>query len=74
MDEVRIERLFEEYDKDCLFVIIRDWPISEEYKGRPDLVASLENLVIKSYFNYSACCGSDKPPSSGKQREIAVFT
>lgn len=45
MDEVRTERLFEKHGKNCLLVIIRDWPISDKYRDQPDLVASLEYLV-----------------------------
>ena len=45
MDEVRTERLKAKYGKDTLLVIIRDWPASEQYKDRPELVASLEHLV-----------------------------
>ena len=45
MDEVRIERLMEKHNKDTLCVIIRDWPASEKYKDKTDLVASLEYLV-----------------------------
>ncbi len=47
MDEVRTERLIAKYGKDSLLVIIRDWPVSEKYKDKPDLVASLEYLVCK---------------------------
>ena len=46
MDEVRTERLFEQHGKDYLLVVIRDWAISDEYRDQPDLVASLEYLVI----------------------------
>ena len=45
MDEVRTERLMAKHGKDTLCVIIRDWPTSENYKQRPELVASLEYLV-----------------------------
>ena len=46
MDEVRIERLLAKYGKDALLVIIRDWPVSEKYKGQvPELVAGLGYLV-----------------------------
>lgn len=45
MDEVRTERLMTKHGKDTLLVIIRDWPVSEKYKGKPELVASLEYLV-----------------------------
>lgn len=45
MDEVRTDRLVWKYGSDTLLVIIRDWPVSEKYKDKPDLVASLEYLV-----------------------------
>ena len=45
MDEVRTDRLLAKHDRDALLVIIRDWPNSEKYKGKPELVASLEYLV-----------------------------
>ena len=45
MDEVRTDRLMAKYGKDSLLVIIRDWPISEKYKDKPEMVASLEYLV-----------------------------
>ena len=45
MDEVRTERLMKNHGKDALLVIIRDWPVREKYKGKPELVASLEYLV-----------------------------
>lgn len=45
MDEVRIDRLMERHGKDTLLVIIRDWPASEKYKDKPELVTSLEYLV-----------------------------
>ena len=45
MDEVRTDRLVKSYGQNTLLVIIRDWPISMKYKGKPDLVASLEYLV-----------------------------
>ncbi|KAL9951799.1 hypothetical protein ACROYT_G044528 [Oculina patagonica] len=47
MDEVRTERLIAKYGKDSLLVIIRDWPVSEKYKDKPDLVASLEYLISR---------------------------
>lgn len=45
MDEVRTDRLMGKYGKDCLLVLIRDWPASEKYKDKPEMVASLEFLV-----------------------------
>ena len=45
MDEVRTDRLMAKYGKDSLLVIIRDWTVSEKYKDKPELVASLEYLV-----------------------------
>ena len=45
MDEVRIQRLLAKHGKDTLLVIIRDWPASEKYNDKPELVASLEYLV-----------------------------
>ena len=45
MDEVRADRLINKYDIYCLLVIIRDWPASEKYRDKPELVASLEYLV-----------------------------
>lgn len=51
MDEVRANRLSEMHGKNCLLIIIRDWPLSEKYRGEPDLLASLEYLVnILSLF------------------------
>lgn len=51
MDEVRIERLMEKHGKDTLCIIIRDWPASGKYKGKPELVASLEYLVCILRYN-----------------------
>lgn len=45
MDEVRVERLMIKLGPDCLLVIIRDWPVSDKFKGKPDVVKSLENMV-----------------------------
>ena len=45
MDEVRIERLMARHGKDALRVLIRDWPATEKYKDKLELVASLEYLV-----------------------------
>ena len=51
MDEVRTDRLIAKHGKDMLLVIIRDWPASEKYKDKPELVASLEYLVCVVTFN-----------------------
>ena len=56
MDEVRTDRLMAKYGKDSLLVIIRDWPISEKYKNKPEMVASLEYLVCLVHiflYNFS---------------------
>ena len=45
MDEVRTDRLVAKHGKETLLVIIRDWPVSEKYKSKPEMVASLEYLV-----------------------------
>ena len=45
MDEVRTDRLMAKYGKDTLCVIIRDWPASDKYKDKLELLASLERLV-----------------------------
>lgn len=45
MDEVRTERLMAAHGKDTLCVIIKHWPASEKYRGKLELVASLEYLV-----------------------------
>ena len=45
MDEVRTDRLVCKYGSDTLLVIIQNWPVSEKYKDKPELVASLEYLV-----------------------------
>jgi len=52
MDGVRTDRLMAKYGQDSLLVIIRDWPASEKYKDKPELVASLEYLVclVKLYL------------------------
>ncbi|XP_068675391.1 uncharacterized protein [Montipora foliosa] len=47
MDEVRTERLLAKYGKDTLCVIIKDWPASEKYKDKMELVASLEYLISR---------------------------
>lgn len=58
MDEVRTDRLMGKYGKDCLLVLIRDWPASEKYKDKPEMVASLEYLVclvniwLNTPYNY----------------------
>ena len=45
MDEVRTDRLMAKFGKESLLVIMRDWPASEKYKDKPEMVASLEYLV-----------------------------
>ena len=45
MDEVRTDRLIALHGISTLLVIIRDWPISEKYRDKPELIASLEYLV-----------------------------
>lgn len=45
MDEVRTDRLLAKHGKDTILILIRDWPNSEKYKGKPELVVSLEYLV-----------------------------
>lgn len=45
MDEVRTDRLLAKHGKDTILVLIRDWPNSEKYKGKHELVVSLEYLV-----------------------------
>ena len=52
MDEARIERLLARHNEDTLLVIIRDWPASEKYKDKPELVVSLEYLVCVIGGNY----------------------
>lgn len=53
MDEVRTERLLEEYEESTLKVLICDWPNSKGYAGKPELVSSLEHQVniCKSHSN-----------------------
>ena len=45
MDEVHADRLMEEYGENVLFVIIHEWPQRTKYKGRPEVLSSLEYLV-----------------------------
>ena len=45
MDEVRTDRLIAVHGRNTFLVIIRDWPISEKYRDKPELIASLEYLV-----------------------------
>jgi hypothetical protein len=51
MDEVRTERLLTEHKGLTLQVLIRDWPESEGYVGKPELISSLEHQV-KSCQSY----------------------
>ena len=45
MDEVHTERLMATHGRNTLCVIIKHWPASEKYRGKLELVASLEYLV-----------------------------
>lgn len=45
MDEIRTDRLLAKHGKDTILVLIRDWPNSKKYKGKAELVVSLEYLV-----------------------------
>ena len=56
MDEVRTDRLMAKYGKDSLLVIIRDWPASEKYKDKPEMVASLEYLVCLVNIRLNTLC------------------
>ncbi|RMX39951.1 hypothetical protein pdam_00021264 [Pocillopora damicornis] len=47
MDEVRTDRLIAIHGGNTLLVIIRDWPISEKYRDKPELIASLEYLISR---------------------------
>ncbi|XP_067038362.1 transient receptor potential cation channel subfamily V member 1-like [Acropora muricata] len=47
MDEVRIERLMSKHGMNTLVIIICVWPASENYEGKPELVASLEYLISR---------------------------
>ncbi|CAH3129417.1 unnamed protein product [Pocillopora meandrina] len=47
MDEVRTDRLIAVHGRNTLLVIIRDWPISEKYRDKPELIASLEYLISR---------------------------
>ncbi|XP_028394669.1 transient receptor potential cation channel subfamily A member 1-like isoform X2 [Dendronephthya gigantea] len=47
MDEVRIDRVKAKHGDKYLLVIIRDWPESPKYKGKQDLVASLESQISR---------------------------
>ena len=52
MDEVRTHRLLAKHGKDTILILIRDWPNCEKYKGKPELVVSLEYLVSMLCFIY----------------------
>ena len=52
MDEVRTDRLLAKHGKDTILILIRDWPNSEKYKGKPELVVSLEYLVSMLRYLY----------------------
>jgi len=45
MDEVRIERLVQEYELSTIKVLISDWPNCEPYAGNSELMGSLEQQV-----------------------------
>ena len=45
MDEVRTERLVETHKNKALLVMLRDWPVSKDYKDQPELICSLEQQV-----------------------------
>ena len=45
MDEVRVERWEKRYKKRTLEFMIRYWPETDKYKGRPELIVSLEHQV-----------------------------
>ena len=45
MDEVRTERLVETHQDWTLLVMLRDWPVSDDYVNQPELIASLEQQV-----------------------------
>ena len=47
MDEVRADCLMEKYGKNVLLVIIHRWP--QKYKEKPEVLPSLENLVMISF-------------------------
>ena len=54
MDEVRVYRLIEKWKKggqretdDPLLRILKNWPSSKKYKGRSELLPSLEQQVIR---------------------------
>ena len=46
MDEVRADCLMEKYGKNVLLVIIHEWPQRRKYKEKPEVLPSLEYLVI----------------------------
>ena len=52
MNEVRVERIIQNYkdngeldSEDPALVMLKQWPASKEYKGRPDKLPGLEKLV-----------------------------
>ena len=46
MDEVRAQRLIDDYGKNALFVIIYKWPKMKKYERKPELLPGLEYLVM----------------------------
>ena len=53
MDEVRVGRLIDKWKsngqldtEDPLLVILKNWPNSRKYKGRPELLPGLEQQVL----------------------------
>lgn len=56
MDEVRTERLLEEHEESTLKILIRDWPKSKGYVGKPELISSLEHQVILKHLIQTKCC------------------
>ena len=46
MDEVRADRLIEKHSKNALLVIIQEWPQKRRYIEKPELIPSLEYLVM----------------------------
>ena len=56
MDKVRVARLVKKYkdngckpDQDPLLVIIKNWPQSNKYKGKAELVEPQVMQLIKSF-------------------------
>ena len=54
MDEVTVERLIQKYkdngeldSEDPALVMLKTWPTSKRYKGNPDKLLGLEQLVCR---------------------------